>query len=216
MASAALRAYADREAQQAGDFLVADGASASSSTALEDVKAPLVDQRVTISGLLARPDLNGKEGLATAFNAATGRYTIDVGAEQIAIKSANLTVVRRASDDATLFSSGTRVRIKGLASKPEMNGCGGSVKEWNAEKERFVVALDGSLREILLKAQNLERDRRERWVPEMPSAANLAHINAEQSRYYAEQAANANPFASMDPTGELFKPKEVGGPGVDG
>ena len=45
----------------------------------------------------------------------------------------------------------------------------------------------------VLKAANLERDRRERWAPEMHTAANLAHINAEMDRYVAEQAKSANP-----------------------
>lgn len=39
----------------------------------------------------------------------------------------------------------------------------------------------------------------------MHTVANLAHIQAETERYYAEQAKNANPFAAMDPTGEIFK-----------
>ena len=39
----------------------------------------------------------------------------------------------------------------------------------------------------------------------MHTAANLAHINAETERYLNEQAKNCNPFAEMDPTGELFK-----------
>ena len=50
---------------------------------------------------------------------------------------------------------------------------------------------------MLLRAANLERDRRERWVPEMHTAANLAHIAAEQERYVQEQWKNANPFAQM-------------------
>ena len=92
-----------------------------------------------------------------------------------------------------------------------LNGCGATVVEWNDEKERFVIELDGSLQRMLLRAANLERDRRERWAPEMHTAANLAHINAEQERYIAEQAANANPFAQMfgkEGAEELMKDQE--------
>ena len=37
------------------------------------------------------------------------------------------------------------------------------------------------MQRMLLKAANLERDRRERWAPEMHTAAN-PHINAEMDR----------------------------------
>ena len=62
---------------------------------------------------------------------------------------------------------------------------------------RYVVEIDGSLQKMLLRAANLERDKRERWAPEMHTAANLAHIAAEQERYAQEQMKNANPFAQM-------------------
>jgi hypothetical protein len=35
----------------------------------------------------------------------------------------------------------------------------------------------------------------------MPTPQNLMHIQHETDRYIREQAANANPFGSMDPTG---------------
>jgi hypothetical protein len=35
----------------------------------------------------------------------------------------------------------------------------------------------------------------------MPTPQNLMHIQQETDRYIREQAANANPFGSMDPTG---------------
>ena len=78
----------------------------------------------------------------------------------------------------------------------QMNGFGGTVVEWNDAKERFVVEIDGSMKHMLLRASNLERDRRERWAPEMHTAANLAHIQAEQERYLNEQAQE-NPFTQM-------------------
>ena len=209
-AAPALQAYADRAAGEPAAAPSFGGDATSSLT------APLVGKKVVISGLLARPDLNGKRGLAASFNAATGRYTVELegtAAEGVlALKSSNLSAAAAAasSSDATLFGAGARVRLKSLASSPELNECGATIVEWNSEKERYVIELDGSLKRMLLRASNLERDRRERWVPDMPNAANLAHIQRERDRYVEEQAAqNANPFAAMDPTGEMFAEHEA-------
>lgn len=199
--SAALRAYAEREAAAAAsDVNAADG-----SSMLETQQAPLTGRKVVISGLLARPDLNGKVGDAISFDEAKGRYTVRIGDEHIALKPTNLAQQRDAARDKDMFAPETRVRLKDLSSKPELNECGGTVKGWDAEKERFVVEIDGSLKTMLLRASNLERDKRERWAPEMPSAANLAHIQAETERYIAEQAKNANPFAQMGITEEVME-----------
>ena len=105
--SAALRAYAEREqAVQGGG----DGS--------EDA-APLSGKRVEMHGLLARPDLNGRTGDATQFSSESGRYTVVVegGSETVALKPANLRLVKRNDADATAFAPGTRVKLKGLAAK---------------------------------------------------------------------------------------------------
>lgn len=196
--SAALRAYAAREGTTRSEQRAAssgDGEAGASTAADDD--APLVGKRVTLTGLLARPDLNGQTGEAISFSSASGRYTVGVGDEQIALRATNLAVARSDSRDADAFAPQSRVRIKALVAKPELNGCGGTVIEWNEDKERFVVELDGSLQKMLLRAANLERDRRERWAPEMHTAANLAHIASEMDRKMAEQAQNASPFAQM-------------------
>jgi hypothetical protein len=219
--SAALRAYAAREAATRSAEQQQQQQAAADAGAEE--QAPFVGKRVQISGLLARPDLNGQVGNVTSFSSATARYVVSVGGESIALRATNLTVAKSDSSNADAFSvatrrltpwtstppianlvfgplrgqEGSRVKLKGLTAKPELNGCGATVVEWNEEKERFAVELDGSLQRMLLRAANLERDRRERWAPEMHTTANLAHIQAEQERYYQEQAANANPFVGM-------------------
>ena len=99
--------------------------------------------------------------------------------------------------DEADFAPTTKVRLKGLTAKPELNGCGGTVLDWNEEKERYVVQIDGSLKEMLLRGANLERDKREAWTPAMHDPATTAHIQREFERYAQEQMANANPFASM-------------------
>ena len=54
-------------------------------TATSSEDAPLVGKRVLISGLLARPDLNGRVGEVVSFAADTGRYAVDINGEQLAL-----------------------------------------------------------------------------------------------------------------------------------
>ena len=197
--SAALRAYAQREADTRGE---AGGASTDGDASNS---APLVGKRVLISGLLSRPDLNGLIGEAIAFSSEKGRYTVSVNGEELALKASNLQVQKRNEADSTAFAPGVKVRIKGLSAKPQLNGCGGTVEAWNEEKERYVIKIDGSLQNMLLRAANLERDKREAWSPEMHDPATVAHINQEFERYAQEQMANANPFAQMGITEDVME-----------
>ena len=48
-----------------------------------------------------------------------------------------------------------RVRISGLAAKPEFNGCFGKCVSWDAEKGRYGVALEGRKESLSLKFANL-------------------------------------------------------------
>ena len=55
----------------------------------------LVGQRVVISGLIGRPEMNGSEGVATRFSQAQGRYIVmTAGGVESAIKEANLRPLR--------------------------------------------------------------------------------------------------------------------------
>ena len=196
--SAALRAYAAREAatrsEEQSQQQQNDGDTSIAST---EIDAPFTGKKVLISGLLARPDLNGQTGECTSFSTENSRYAVTVNGEQIALRATNLSISKTDLADADAFATGARVKLKDLKAKADLNGCGGTVVEFDESKGRFVVEIHGSMQRMLLKAANLERDRRERWAPEMHTAANLAHINAEQERYLQEQAANANPFAQM-------------------
>ena len=214
MASPALRAYvaaaAEREEARDADVVGSAGAEA----------APLIGKRVAISGLLARPELNGTTAMAVSFNPDSSRYTVvleraDGAQETLALKSGNLTAVASASSakDATLFSAGARVRICNLTSSQHLNECGGTIVEWNQEKQRYVLELDGSLKKMLLKAANLVRDRRERWAPELPTAANRAHIQREQERYYAEAANERPPLRVAGSDGRDIRRKGGGAAG---
>jgi hypothetical protein len=48
--------------------------------------------RVLVGGLVSRPDLNGKHATLLAYNAATGRWSVEIDEEQVRIKTSNLTL----------------------------------------------------------------------------------------------------------------------------
>lgn len=182
--SAALRAYAQR--------------MASGNDSDTDMNAPLVGKRVLITGLLARPELNGLVGEPLSYSCERGRYSVRVDGEIVAMRSENLRLQPRNSEaDATAFGAGVKVLLKGLSAKPELNGHGGTVVQWNEEKGRYVVQMDGSLEKVLLRASNLERSTREAWAPAMHDPATTAHIREEYERYAQEHMKSANPFAQM-------------------
>lgn len=184
MSSAALLAYAQR--------------AAGGTDADADTSAPLVGKRVLISGLLARPELNGLVGEPISYSSERSRYSVRIDGEIVALRSENLRLQPRDdAADATAFGAGVKVLLKGLLAKPELNGCGGTIVEWNAEKGRYVVQLDGSLASMLLRASNLERSKRAAWTPAMHDPATSAHIREEFERYAQEQVKSANPFAQM-------------------
>ena len=66
--------------------------------------APLVNEKVHLHGLTAKPSLNGTYGTALSFDQLTGRYAVrlDAGGARIALKPANL----RKATDATRAGAG--------------------------------------------------------------------------------------------------------------
>ena len=68
------------------------------------MSAPLTGLKVDISGLNARPELNGTQGVAGAFDDAKGRYLVQLpSGEQLSLKPANLTAAA-AGDGADVES----------------------------------------------------------------------------------------------------------------
>ena len=54
-----------------------------------------VGARVVLSGLVSAPHLNGQEGTLQGYDAATGRWQVDLGREeQLAVKGQNLALRR--------------------------------------------------------------------------------------------------------------------------
>jgi hypothetical protein len=72
-------------------------------------RAPLLGRRVVISGLVAKPELNGRTGMAVSFDDDKGRYAVELDdtSSSLLIKPCNLqpTVCCVAHEVAYLFTS---------------------------------------------------------------------------------------------------------------
>ncbi|EOD29214.1 hypothetical protein EMIHUDRAFT_252010 [Emiliania huxleyi CCMP1516] len=118
----------------------------------------LVGERVVVSGLLRRPELNSQVGEATSFDEANGRYTVRIGTEQIALRPMNVerAPFRSSGAPAETLEPHAKVRIHGLSARAELNSCGGTILCWHADKGRYGVQVEGSLETVLLRPTNLE------------------------------------------------------------
>lgn len=122
----------------------------------------LPGQEVRVKGLLARPDLNGQKGTIVELDFYEGRWKVRMqdGTGKL-LKTENLEIIGTtarlfpptATNDA--FKPGLRVRVKGLQSRPDLNGQGGSVLEPVNYQGRWKVLLDDGTSK-LLKTENLE------------------------------------------------------------
>ena len=98
---------------------------------------------MVVSGLVTRPELNSQIGEALSFDEEKGRYTVQIGREQIALRTANLLQAPfRAGGAASLASSNvqlaphSKVRVRLLSGRADLNGLSGTVLCWNEEKQR--------------------------------------------------------------------------------
>ncbi|CAE8656835.1 unnamed protein product [Polarella glacialis] len=89
-------------------------------------------RRVFIKGLVARPELNGMEGMVVDWDDGEQRWKV-------------------AADNGTglppsHLSVGSRVRICNLIGRPELNGCHGVVGGWDEDESRWKVEMDDGSR----------------------------------------------------------------------
>lgn len=141
---------------------------------------------VRASGLVARADLNGQRGTVMSFNADKKRFAVsfDTG-ESVMVKPENLTMAmdddatsasafhavdaRREADRAAAaakqqkqqdpppgFRLWDTIKIKGLASKPELNGTTATIADWKHDKLRFGIRLHDQST-LSIKPANCER-----------------------------------------------------------
>ena len=64
--------------------------------------------------------------------------------------------MRPSADYEAPERSGARVKVHGLVSSPQLNGCLGYVGAWIEPRSRFIVYVDGKKLPVLLKARNLQ------------------------------------------------------------
>jgi hypothetical protein len=148
--------------------------------------------RVRVDGLVSKPEMNGRTGVICGiFNAHTGRWTVELDDDdgsssrtQIAIRPCNLKVtpnapipqlpeVHSSSKPITAeLREGSRVRVDGLVSKPEMNGRTGVICGiFNAHTGRWTVELDdddgsSSRTQIAIRPCNLKVTPAAIFLPE--------------------------------------------------
>ena len=163
--------------------------------------APLNGHRVTLTDLKARPELNGRSADVLGFNEATGRYTVKLlqSEEQLALRAANLTVVqRKGHDGGEKFELGVRCTVRGLQSKPELNGRSGVVIEWNEEKGRYGVQIDNIVAPMLLRGDNLVPVKSD-WTPSWRSEFAQKEIDKGMREHVEKEweKAKAGPFGQM-------------------
>eukprot|EP00966_Prymnesium_polylepis_P279174 6449664-Prymnesium_polylepis.1 len=167
--------------------------------------APLIGKRVTLADLKARSELNGLVADVLAFSEENSRYTVKLvrSEEQLALRSANLTVVQpKPHDGGARFMLGTRVTVNGLASKPELNGFSGTVTEYNEEKDRYGIQIDNQVKPMLLRGDNL-RSVKDDWTPEWRTKEAQADIDQGLADHVAKEweSAKQGPFGGSGPGG---------------
>jgi len=140
--------------------------------------------RVRIQGLQVEKNLNGLCGCIVEWDASQGRWKVrlDDGSGKL-LKEANLESCGpgenlpsgpgRSSSKPTLpprhFDPQDRVQVVGLQTQPSLNGCLGTILEWDADQERWKVLMDDGSGK-LFRPNNLEPFRKERAaVPTPPS-----------------------------------------------
>lgn len=107
----------------------------------------LIGQKVLVTGLVTRPDLNYQVGQASSFDEEKGRYTVEMAGEQVSLRPANLQKAPfRAGGEASLADSKlhlephSKVRMRELSGRVDLNGLGGTILCWDEVKQRCVPA----------------------------------------------------------------------------
>ena len=92
-------------------------------TKITDSDRFLKGDRVLVTGLKTRKELNGKYGSVVGYLTDSHRFEvkIDGHSTSLKIKPANLLPVGETTDD-DLFQLGERVTVTGVKRRPELNG----------------------------------------------------------------------------------------------
>lgn len=107
---------------------------------------PAVGTQVEIQGLKSRPDLNGKRGWVTAYDADADRVEVSFGGpncDKIKVKPPNAVPVAQTKSAADGLVVGAFVEIIGLQSRADLNGRRGSIVSRDDVAGRIEVQLAG-------------------------------------------------------------------------
>uniref|UniRef100_A0A7S1ID67 J domain-containing protein n=1 Tax=Eutreptiella gymnastica TaxID=73025 RepID=A0A7S1ID67_9EUGL len=101
--------------------------------------------KVAIYGLQSAPHHNGKLASILEHDRNSGRYTVETqSGDNLALKPSNFTQV-------------TAAVIRGLKSKPELNGKKGKIMRWDEDKGRYAIQIPGQT--LSLQPANLQLEQ---------------------------------------------------------
>eukprot|EP00964_Phaeocystis_antarctica_P013720 scaffold7530_cov74-Phaeocystis_antarctica.AAC.3 len=125
--------------------------------------------RVLLHGLKGRPELNGREGAVVSHDTTAQRFGVQLEGEEkpLALKPDNL--------QPLTLPIGARVRLTGLAARPELNGQDGIIESTVEAKERVVVLTDRG-------EQVSVRTERLRLLPPLAASAEASSDTARVHR----------------------------------
>ena len=127
------------------------------STKTTDSDRFLKGDRVFVTGLKTRKELNGKYGSVVGYLTDSYRFEvkIDGHSTSLKIKPANLLPARKTTDDDLFQSGERRVTVTGVKRRPELNGESGSVKGVSYNPGSLFVLIDGHSECVSVKTENL-------------------------------------------------------------
>jgi len=88
------------------------------------VETPLLGKRVVVNGLQAKPELNGRHGIASDFVESKGRYAVNLedGGGSFALKPDNLSVAPPRSDEGAHAAAAPVLSAEELALQEQIRG----------------------------------------------------------------------------------------------
>jgi len=146
----------------------------------------VVGQQITFTGLTARAELNGTQGILKSLDASTGRWTVTLG-------SGSTVGARLDHLQAVTFAEGQRVTLGGLTGRAELNGALGTLGRKDLGTGRWTVTLPSHGESVNVRVANLR-------VAPCESGLELTG-----STKVAKDAAARGPRTGQSPAGQVRK-----------
>lgn len=106
----------------------------------ENLLQPCVGE---VTGMVSKPELNGRSGRVREYDEAKGRYHVEVQGQVVSLKPDNL-----------ILPKDTRARVVGLVSQLQWNGKVGKVLDFDRERGRCAVQMSEE-HQLMVKLENL-------------------------------------------------------------